>query len=531
MKNFILTKEVPDISTHTRIIQLMDTTLRDGEQTQGVSFTPSEKVNIAKALLHSLRVDRIEVASARVSQGEKEAVTSINQWAHQEGFAGRVEVLGFVDHRRSVDWILETGGSVINLLTKGSEKHCREQLGKTLVQHIDDILETVDYALSKGLRVNVYLEDWSNGYNDSPDYVFGLMSGLRHSGINHFMLPDTLGVLSPDEVFSSLSDMRNRYPELNFDFHPHNDYGLATANVMAAVRAGINTIHCTINCLGERAGNASLAEVAVVLRDKMDLQLSIDESYLVRISNMVENFSGKRVAANAPIIGADVFTQTAGIHADGDHKGGLYKTKLGPERFSRIRSYALGKMSGKASLKKNLEQLELELSEENQKKVLERIVSLGDSKQTITTDDLPFIIADVLESKNYQHIKLLNCYITSGLDLESTASIKINVAGTKHIASGSGNGGFDAFIDAISKVMAEHDYALPALVDYEVRIPKGGHTDALTECVITWLCDGELRKTRAVHSNQVFAGVLAALKIINMQLHEQTLENGKGSRD
>jgi D-citramalate synthase len=346
------------------------------------------------------------------------------------------------------------------------------------------------------------------------------MDNLRHIGINHFMLPDTLGVLSPDEVFNNLSDMCYRYPEIQFDFHPHNDYGLATANAVAAVRAGVNSIHCTINCLGERAGNASLAEVAVVLRDKMSMQLSIDESHIVRISNMVESFSGKRVAANAPIVGADVFTQTAGIHADGDQKGGLYKTKLGPERFSRIRSYALGKMSGKASLKKNLELLDLDLSEENQKKVLERIVSLGDSKQTITTDDLPFIIADVLESKNYQHIKLLNCSITSGLDLESTASIRVNVNSTKHVASGSGNGGFDAFVDAINKVMSCHNYSLPGLIDYEVRIPKGGHASALTECVITWDCSGELRKTRAVHSNQVFAGVLAALKIINMQLHE-----------
>lgn len=508
----------------TKTIQLMDTTLRDGEQTQGVSFTPSEKVNIAKALLQSLRIDRIEVASARVSQGEKDAVTSINAWARQEGFAGRVEVLGFVDHNRSVDWIAETGGQVINLLTKGSEKHCREQLGKTLAQHTQDIHQTINYALSKGLNVNVYLEDWSNGYQNSPDYVFGLVDNLRHSGIGHFMLPDTLGVLSPEEVFNSLSDMCNRYPDLQFDFHPHNDYGLATANVMAAVRAGVNSIHCTVNCLGERAGNASLAEVAVVLRDKMHMQLAIDESHIVALSNMVETFSGKRVAANAPIIGADVFTQTAGIHADGDQKGGLYKTKLGPERFSRTRSYALGKMSGKASLKKNLEQLELDLSDEDQKKVLERIVRLGDSKQTITVDDLPFIIADVLASKDYHHIKLLNCSITSGLNLESTVSLRVNISGKEHVASGFGNGGFDAFIHAIDKVLNLYDYALPRLADYEVRIPKGGFANALTECVITWECNGELRKTRGVHANQVFAAVLATLRIINMQLHEMNLQ-------
>ena len=503
----------------TRTIQLMDTTLRDGEQTQGVSFTPGEKVSIAKALLQNLRVDRIEVASARVSQGEKEAVKSINDWAKQEGFDGRIEVLGFVDHTKSVDWIKDTGGKVINLLTKGSEKHCREQLGKTLDQHIQGILQTISYAKAQGLHVNIYLEDWSNGYQNSPDYVFALLDNLRKAGIDHFMLPDTLGVLSPDEVYNSLYDMCQRYPDLQFDFHPHNDYGLATANVMAAVRAGINSIHCTVNCLGERAGNASLAEVAVVLRDKMNMQLSIDESHIVAISNMVETFSGKRVAANAPIIGADVFTQCAGIHADGDQKGGLYKSKLGPERFSRTRSYALGKMSGKASLKKNLEQLELELSEEDQKKVLEQIVRLGDSKQTITSDDLPFIIADVLASKDYQHIKLLNCSITSGLNLESTASIRVNLNGKEHLASGIGNGGFDAFIHAIDKVLAGHDITLPELLDYEVRIPKGGHTNALTECVITWEWGDGIRKTRGVHANQVFAAVLATLNIINIRLH------------
>jgi D-citramalate synthase len=120
---------------------------------------------------------------------------------------------------------------VINLLTKGSEKHCREQLGKTLEQHVEQVLATVNYALEQGLKVNVYLEDWSNGYADSRNYVFGLMDAIKDSGISHFMLPDTLGVMSPEEVFDSLSDMCSRYPKLQFDFHPHNDYGLATASI------------------------------------------------------------------------------------------------------------------------------------------------------------------------------------------------------------------------------------------------------------------------------------------------------------
>lgn len=505
-----------------RHIRLLDTTLRDGEQTQGVSFTGKEKLQIARALLQSLKVDRIEVASARVSEGEKQAVAEINAWAAGEGLADRVEVLGFVDHRLSVDWVRGAGGRVINLLAKGSEKHCREQLGRTLEQHTADILQTVEYAQEQGLRVNLYLEDWSNGYHNSPDYVFGLVEALRDSGIVSYMLPDTLGVMTPDEVHAALSDMISRFPGRQFDFHPHNDYGLATANVMAAVRAGISTVHCTINCLGERAGNASLAEVAVILRDKMGMSLSIDETRITMLSRMVENFSGKWLAGNAPVVGEDVFTQTAGIHADGDQKGGLYITELRPERFGRRRSYALGKMSGKASLVHNLQELGLELSPEDQKKVLEEVVKLGDSKAIITSDDLPFIIADVLERRDFKYVQLLNCYISSGLDVDSTASIRIAIEGKEYNATGSGNGGFAAFIDAISKILRKRDFTLPPLLDFEIHIPRGGNISALTECIITWGLDERELKTRGVHANQVLAGVKATLRMINMIMQSRS---------
>lgn len=505
-----------------RHISLMDTTLRDGEQTQGVSFSVNEKVNIARALLQSLKVDRIEVASAGVSEGEKQAVAQIIQWAVAEGFVDRVEVLGFVDYKRSVDWIVSAGGKVINLLAKGSEKHCREQLGKDLASHVEDIARTIEYAKDQGLQVNMYLEDWSSGYRDSKEYVFGLVSGTQELGIEHYLLPDTLGLMSPREVHESLTEMLQTYPDLQFDFHPHNDYGLATANIMAAVNAGVNTVHCTINCLGERAGNASLAEVAVVLKDKLGMQLSIDESRIGVVSRMVENFSGKWIAANTPIVGADVFTQTAGIHADGDLKADLYVSNLGPERFARKRIYALGKMSGKASLINNLEELGISLSTEDQAKVLKRIVELGDSKHVITSEDLPFIIADVMESRGYHHITLLNCYINTGLDVESTASIRVSIGNEEYQGSGSGNGGFAAFFDAIEKILAQKDFVMPALMDYEVHIPRGGDSNALTECIISWEGQNQDFKTRGVDSNQVLAAVKATLRMINLRLHAQS---------
>jgi D-citramalate synthase len=497
----------------------MDTTLRDGEQTRHVAFSSSEKLSIAEALLDFLHLDRVEVASAAVSDGELEAVTRIAEWAASAGYADRVEVLGFVDQRRSADWIVSTGARVMNLLTKGSERHCRMQLKRTLAEHLSDIERTVAYALDRGLRVNVYLEDWSAGYRDTPDYVYALVEGLQRTGVDHVMLPDTLGIMTPDDVSVAISDMIARFPDQTFDFHPHNDYGLATANAMAAVKTGIRTIHCTVNCLGERAGNVSLAEIAVVLRDKLGMTLSIDEARILRLSEMVESFSGKRVADNAPVIGADVFTQTSGIHADGDRKGELYHNPIRPERFGRQRAYALGKMSGKASLEQNLEKLGIHLTPEERAKVLERIVSLGDAKGTITLEDLPFIIADVLQTAPNGRIELLGCSVTSALDVESTASVTVKVDGEVLSASGSGNGGFDAFIDAIRRVLPD-GFRFPTLMDYELRIPRGGSTSALTEVLITWDDGGRTFRTRGVNANQVFAGVDATVRMLNLKLHE-----------
>lgn len=502
-------------------VQLLDTTLRDGEQTQAVSFSPAEKVSIAKALLQKLKIDRIEVASARVSEGEKDAVTKLNSWAEAEGLVDKIEVLGFVDHTLSVDWIKETGGKVMNLLTKGSLKHCSEQLGKTLDEHLVDVKQTINYAQQQGLQVNIYLEDWSNGYKDSPEYVYEMIEKLQDMGIAHFMLPDTLGVMSPDEVFNSLNDMVTRFPTLHFDFHPHNDYGLATANAMYAVKAGVTSIHCTMNCLGERAGNASLTEVAVVLKDKLGKTVNIDEKEIHNLSQLVENFSGKRVADNTPIVGADVFTQTSGIHADGDKKGGLYISALTPERFARSRSYALGKMSGKASLAKNLEALDIELDAEQQQKLLQRIVRLGDQKAAINVDDLPFIIADLLERNDYNYVELLNCSINSGLDLESTVSVRVRVNDKIYKSSGSGNGGFDAFIAAMKKILNRQHFEFPELLDFQLRIPPGGQTSALTECSVTWRDNGQRLTTRGINTNQVLAGIGATLRMINLKMHKQ----------
>ena len=254
----------------------MDSTLRDGEQTNGVSFLPHEKLMIARMLLSDINVDRIEVGSARVSDGEKDAVKMICRYAQQINCLGRVEVLGFVDGGKSVEWIADCGGRVINLLAKGSLKHCRQQLGKTPEEHIADILDTVACAQNHGMTVNLYLEDWSNGMKDSPEYVYQVMDALTQgNAIRRFMLPDTLGIMNPLQVIEYFRKMLKRYPEVHFDYHAHNDYDLAVSNSLAAVLSGASGLHVTVNGLGERCGNAPLSSVQVILKDQFQATTSI----------------------------------------------------------------------------------------------------------------------------------------------------------------------------------------------------------------------------------------------------------------
>lgn len=499
-------------------IEIMDTTLRDGEQTSGVSFVAHEKLMIARLLLQELKVDRVEVASARVSEGEFGAVKMICAWARKMDLLPRVEVLGFVDRTVSVDWICRAGCQVINLLCKGSEKHCHCQLKKTLKEHLADIRETVLYAVQNGLDVNVYLEDWSNGMKESPDYVFGLMDELKTLPIKRFMLPDTLGVLNPLKVIEFMRKMVKRYPDVHFDFHAHNDYDLAVSNVLAAVLSGVKGLHTTINGLGERAGNAPLSSVQAILKDHFHARTNIDESRLNEVSRVVESYSGISIPANKPIIGENVFTQVAGVHADGDNKNNLYCNDLLPERFGRKREYALGKNSGKANIRKNLESLGLVLDEAAMNKVTERIIELGDKKELVTQEDLPYIVSDVLKhGVQSDKVKLKSYIVNLAYGLKPMATLRIEINGKEYEESSSGDGQYDAFVRALRKVYKETlQRKFPMLTNYAVTIPPGGRTDAFVQTVITWSFEGKVFRTRGLDADQTEAAIKATIKMLNI---------------
>lgn len=499
-------------------VEIMDTTLRDGEQTSGVSFSTAEKMTITRLLLNELHVPRIEVASARVSDGELDTVGKICAWASGIGRLEAIEVLGFLDGGQSVDWITRAGGRVINLLAKGSERHCRLQLGQTPAQHFERVTAEINRAVAAGLKVNLYLEDWSNGMKQSRDYVFAMMDALRHLPVERFMLPDTLGVLNPYDTLSYVHDMVKRYPGVRFDFHAHNDYDLATANVFAAVKGGAKGVHCTVNGLGERAGNATLSSAVTVIHDQLHASTGIDESKINKVSHIVESFSGIIVPPNKPIIGESVFTQCAGVHADGDNKHKLYYNALLPERFGREREYALGKTSGKANIRKNLEALGIELPEEDIRKITERITLLGDKKEIVTQSDLPFIVADVLKHATIpSRVSVANYALNLSQGLRPSATVKLIIDGEEYQDSAVGDGQFDAFMKAVRNIYTSRlGRPFPTLANYTVNIPPGGRTDALVHTVITWNYQNTLIKTRGLDADQTESAIQATVKMLNL---------------
>lgn len=498
-------------------IEIMDTTLRDGEQTNGVSFTEKEKLNIAKQLLTVVKVNRIEITSARVSQGEFESAKRIMQWAQKNGFIDQIEVLGFIDNFESINWVNNVGGKCINLLCKGSLKQLTGQLRKTQKEHIAEIRTNVEYANSLGISVNVYLEDWSTGMRTSPEYVYSLIDELSKTSIKRFMLPDTLGILYPKENYTYCRAIRHKYPDIHFDFHGHNDYDLAVANSTAAITAGFQGIHTSINGLGERTGNTCLSSIVPCIHDHLKLKTTIQEMQLNKISKLVETISGIRVAANMPIIGENVFTQTAGVHADGDKKGNLYFNELMPERFGRVRKYALGKTSGKANIEKNLQELGLELEPEIMLLVTQKVVELGDRKETITTEDLPYIVREVLGTKQIEEkVFVENYYVCNAKGLKPVATIKLNVKGKCYEETSAGDGQYDAVMNALLKIYKRLKIELPKLIDYLVTIPPGGKTDALVETMVTWETDKGTFKTRGLDSDQTVAAIKATVRMLNL---------------
>ena len=412
----------------------------------------------------------------------------------------------------------KSGAKVQNLLSKGSLNHLKYQLKKTPQQHFNDVEKIIEIANKNKIETNIYLEDWSNGMKNSKDYVFSFLNFLEKMPIKRVLLPDTLGVLNPEDAYNYLNEIILKYPNIHFDFHAHNDYDLSVANTLEGLKAGCHGIHTTINGMGERAGNTPMASIVAAIKDFLpEYKININEEALFRVSKLVSTFSGFRIPPNKPIVGDFVFTQTAGIHADGDTKKNLYFNDLLPERFGRKRKYALGKTSGKANIKKNIDELGLKLSDENLKKVTQKIIELGDKKERVTAEDLPYIISDVLNRRSiHEKIKIKSYYLKHKKNEKPSADVKIEIEGKTYSEKGTGDGQFDAFMNAVKKLYKKNGYSLPILTDYSVTIPPGSHSDALCETFITWKNSEKEFVTRGLDSDQTVSAIKATEKMLNI---------------
>lgn len=495
--------------------EIMDTTLRDGEQMDKVSFSPVEKLTIAKKLLE-IGIDRIEVASARAVKEDEDAVRMICSFAEKKGLLDRVEVLGFVDHKKSVNWIENCGGKTINLLAKGSKKHCEDQLNKNAEEHFEDIKKTIEYAQSRGMNVNVYLEDWSQGIINSEDYVFSIVEKLEKKCVKRVMLPDTLGILSPWQTEKYVKKMIEMFPEVHFDFHPHNDYDLGTANALAAIKTGIHGIQVTANTMGERAGNCSLYAVAAGSKDFFGKDLKLKEELFVELRKLVERASKIRVPPNEPIVGENTHKQTAGIHADGDKKGGLYMNKLKAERFGKSMRYSLGKQSGISSIEMNLKEIGMDLEKNDVKEITKKVREFGALGRSITKEDLHFIAGDVLKQPEKKPFEFTDIMIEIPLKGPKKSFIKVRLNNEEFQETAEGDGGYDSIMNALKKILKKENIKIPKLADYNPSIPPGGKTNALVETVIEWDDGKENFTTIGVDSDQTISAVKATEKMINL---------------
>lgn len=501
-------------------IEILDTTLRDGEQTPGVSFSPQEKLDIARMLLTRVHVDRLELASARVSEGEKKAVQEIIRWAEPHGFLKQLEILGFIDSGKSVSWIGSVGGKVINLVAKGSVEHCRIQLKKSPKKHIEDVVKEISRAAEAGMQVNLYLEAWSEGMKEDFSFICDLIRSAKEFPVKRVMLADTLGLLAPEETERYAQWMLTAFSDMHFDFHGHNDYGLVNANSLAAIRGGFRGVHTTINGLGERAGNQPLAQFVVALHDFTPHRTRIVEKELHHASQYIQSVSGKRCPWNMPVVGSDVYTHTCGVHADGEQKGGLYVSRLRPERFGRQRDIALGKLSGKASVETILEDSawSSEMTPEQKEHLLSEIIRLGDKKKMVSAADLPYIVSGVKKTPLNKIFKITAADFQSSLHGMAKSRVIADFNGKQAEYSARGDGGYDAFVKALKKCLKEFKLVMPKLLDYEERIPPGGRTDAIVETTITWSYAGKTYVTTGVDSDQVLAAVAATEKMINFMV-------------
>ncbi|MEN4018928.1 MAG: 2-isopropylmalate synthase [Methanobacterium sp.] len=487
--------------------RIFDTTLRDGEQTPGVSLTPDEKLRIAMKL-DELGVDIIEAGSAITSAGEREGIKKIVS----EGL--KAEICSFARAVKSdVDAVLECDADSVHLVVPTSDLHIKHKLRKTREEVKSLALESTEYAVDHGLLVELSAEDSTRS---DLDFLTQLFKEGIDTGAKRICACDTVGMLTPERSY----DFYNHLSKLGVPLsaHCHNDFGLAVANSLAGLRAGASQVHCTINGIGERAGNASLEEIVVALYSLYNVKTNINIGMLYEVSRMVARMTGVYLQPNKAIVGENAFAHESGIHADGVIKKAETYEPITPELVGHRRKFIMGKHIGSSALKQRLEEMDLHVTPEKFNQIFNRVKSLGDMGKRVTDVDLEAIAEDVMGIVAEKVIELEELTIVSGNKVTPTASIRLKINDTETLEAGIGIGPVDAAIVAIKKSIK--DFVDIELEEYHVDAITGG-TDALIDVIVKLRHNGDVVTARSTQPDIINASVEAYLSGVNKILSDK----------
>jgi D-citramalate synthase len=492
------------LSDKKQSVTFFDTTLRDGEQTPGISLTAAKKLMIAVAI-DGLGVKVIEAGFACISPGEKEAIKIIS------GAGLNAEICSAARSvRKDVDAAIEANVDSVNIIIPTSDLHLRKKLEKTREQVLEITTDVITYAKSFGIKVEICLED---GSRTEFEYLKQVIQHAIDAGVDRVTPCDTVGNLTPESSYEYYGGLHREFPKLVLGVHCHNDFGLAVANSLAAIAAGATHFHGTINGLGERAGNASLEEMAVALKLLYGIESGINFQNLQEVSQIVSRTTGILVQVNKAIVGANAFAHESGIHTHAILKDPSTYEIINPSMVGAVRKIATGKHSGSAGLTKSLTEMGFTPLRGQFEAIYTRVKDLGDKSIQISDTDLYEIAEEITASQAEKPLIIEEVIVTTGNKITPTASVKLRQDGHIVVEAATGNGPVDATINAINKAI--HPEQRVHLDVYHVEAITGG-TDARVEVVINLRQGEKLLSSRGINEDIVLASVDAYIKGVNL---------------
>jgi len=450
-------------------VYVLDTTLRDGEQTPGVSLTPDEKVEIAKKL-NELGIDVIEAGFPVASEGEYEAVKRIAGLNLNSKVAALART-----NRKDVDLAISAGADRVHLFIATSDIHMKYKLKMTRDEVLNSITEWITYVRDRGVEVEFSAEDSTRS---DRAFLLQAFKVAAKSGATMLDIADTVGFASPQLMAELVSQIKKEIPGVGVSVHCHNDFGLATANTISAILAGADQFHGTINGIGERAGNASIEEIVVALKILYNVDTGIKFEKIYEISKLVEKLTGVHVSKNKPLVGDNAFGHESGIHTHGILSNPQTYEPISPEMIGRKRWFMAGKHAGSHGIAAMLKEMGIQFDDSQLEEIVEQVKALGDKGKQVTDADLYAIASSVTGSSPKKFVNVEGMVSVTGVNVTPTTSIRLSYNGRLLESSSTGIGPVDASLKAIQRAL-EGTMAL-YLKEYGIQAVTGG-SDSLAQ--------------------------------------------------